>query len=249
MAKKTVVVTGALSGIGFDCARSFAREGYNVVISGRDARRGQHRLNELRNVTDDVVFFTTDVTSEEQVAQLMQAAVITYGSVDVVIHSAGTEGNPANLEDVSTQDFQQVFDTNVLSTILVMKYAIPIMRGQRSGVIVNIASQAGLGGMPGKMVYAASKSAVISLTRSAALEVAVSGIRINAVAPGPVATDMFDRFTGRDATAKRDFLDMFPTKRVIEVGEVTAALLYLASDSARSVVGEVLTIDGGYSAS
>lgn len=248
MKSKTVVITGALTGIGFDCAKVFAREGYNVIFSGRDVQRGESRLKELCTISQKVLFVSADVTNEKQVASLLEKAINHYGTLDVVIHSAGTEGNPAPLENLSADDFNNVFNTNVLSTMLIMKHALPIMRAQRYGSLINISSQAGLVGMPGRMVYAASKSAVNSLTQSAALEVAASGVRVNAIAPGPVATDMFERFTGRDHTAKQEFLDMFPTGRVIEIEEISAAALYLASDVSRSVVGEIMKIDGGYTA-
>lgn len=248
MKNKTVVITGALTGIGFDCARAFALVGYNVVFSGRNSKRGKALLKELKTISSNILFIEADVTDESKVNLLVKEAVHHYGSLDVVIHSAGTEGEPAPVQNSQVDDYHHVFRTNVLSTILMMKHALPIMEEQGSGSFINISSQAGLVGMPGRMIYSASKSAVNSLTQSAALEYAASGVRVNAIAPGPVATDMFERFTGRDQGNKKEFLDMFPTRRVIEIEEISAAALYLASDLARSVVGEVLKIDGGYTA-
>ncbi len=128
-----------------------------------------------------------------------------------------------------------------------MKHTLPVMSKQGSGSLINISSQAGLVGIPRGSVYAASKHAVNGLTRSAALEVAAKGVRVNAIAPGPVETDMFDRFVGRDAVAKAEFLSRMPTGRIATTGEIAATALFLASDSARSIVGQIITVDGGYS--
>lgn len=247
MSAKVVVITGALSGIGEECCRQFAGNGYNVVFSGRKAKRGEELQNELRNLNPQCHFVLADVVIEDQVAALIEKTRQLYGKIDVLINSAGTEGQPAPHDQTTVEDFHRVFDANVLGTQLVMKHTLPVMSKQGSGSLINISSQAGLVGIPGGSVYAASKHAVNGLTRSAALEVASKGVRVNAIAPGPVETDMFDRFVGRDAAAKAEFLSRMPTGRIATTGEIAATALFLASDAARSIVGQIITVDGGYS--
>lgn len=247
MSAKVVVITGALSGIGEECCRQFAKNGYNVVFSGRKAKRGEELQNELRNLNPQCHFVLADVVIEDQVAALIEKTRQLYGKIDALINSAGTEGQPAPHDQTTVEDFHRVFDANVLGTQLVMKHTLPVMSKQGSGSLINISSQAGLVGIPGGSVYAASKHAVNGLTRSAALEVASKGVRVNAIAPGPVETDMFDRFVGRDAAAKAEFLSRMPTGRIATTGEIAATALFLASDAARSIVGQIITVDGGYS--
>lgn len=247
MSAKVVVITGALSGIGEECCRQFAKNGYNVVFSGRKAKRGEELQNELRNLNPQCHFVLADVVIEDQIAALIEKTRQLYGKIDVLINSAGTEGQPAPHDQTTVEDFHRVFDANVLGTQLVMKHTLPIMSKQGSGSLINISSQAGLVGIPGGSVYAASKHAVNGLTRSAALEVAAKGVRVNAIAPGPVETDMFDRFVGRDAAAKAEFLSRMPTGRIATTGEIAATAMFLASDAARSIVGQIITVDGGYS--
>lgn len=247
MSAKVVVITGALSGIGEECCRQFAKNGYNVVFSGRKAKRGEELQNELRNLNPQCHFVLADVVIEDQVATLIEKTRQLYGKIDALINSAGTEGQPAPHDQTTVEDFHRVFDANVLGTQLVMKHTLPVMSKQGSGSLINISSQAGLVGIPGGSVYAASKHAVNGLTRSAALEVASNGVRVNAIAPGPVETDMFDRFVGRDAAAKAEFLSRMPTGRIATTGEIAATALFLASDAARSIVGQIITVDGGYS--
>lgn len=165
----------------------------------------------------------------------------------MLINSAGTEGQPAPHNQTTIEDFHKVFDANVLGTQLLMKHTLPVMTIQGSGSLINISSQASLVGIPGGSVYAASKHAVNGLTRSVALEVAVKGIRVNAIAPGPVDTDMFDRFVGRNKDAKAEFLSKMPTGRITTTEEIAETALFLASDSARSIIGQIITVDGGYS--
>jgi NAD(P)-dependent dehydrogenase (short-subunit alcohol dehydrogenase family) len=247
MSAKVVVITGALSGIGEECCRQFAKNGYNVIFSGRKTKRGEELQEELKGINSQSHFVLADVVFEEQVASLMEKACQMYGKIDTVINSAGTEGIPAPYAQTTVEDFHRVFDTNVLGTQLVMKHALPVMCKQGTGSLINISSQAGLVGIPGGSVYAASKHAVNGLTRSVALEVAAKGIRVNAIAPGPVETDMFDRFVGRNEEAKTEFLSRMPTGRIATTGEIAATALFLSSDTARSIIGQIITVDGGYS--
>ncbi|CAI1993399.1 3-oxoacyl-[acyl-carrier-protein] reductase FabG [Serratia proteamaculans] len=245
--KKAVIITGALSGIGEECARKFSQVGYNVIISGRSEQRGRELETELRQINPEIHFFLADIVFENQVSELIKYTQQVFGKIDVLLNVAGTEGQPISHDRTSVEDFRHVFDTNVLGTQLVMKHVLPVMSKQGSGSLINFSSQAGQVGIPGGSVYSASKHAVNGLTRSAALEVAADGVRVNAIAPGPVATAMFDRFVGNDPIAKKEFLSKMPTGRIVTTEEIAATALFLASDNARSIIGQIITVDGGYS--
>lgn len=241
------IITGALSGIGEECCRRFAREGMAVIFSGRQSGRGEALQHELREIHPEASFVMADITAEEQVRDLVARTMQRYGHIDTVINCAGTEGLPAPHERTTVEDFHRVFDTNVLGTLLMMKHVLPVMCMQGTGSFIAVSSQASLVGIPGGSIYSASKHAVNGLTRSVALEVAARGVRVNAIAPGPVDTDMFDRFTGRDAAAKAEFLSRMPTGRIVTTEEIAETALFLASDMARSMIGQIITVDGGYS--
>lgn len=248
MDKKIAVITGALSGIGLECLNLFGNEGFKVYFSGRSATRGKELETKLKASKLDVEFIFADVSIEEDVSALVSHVIETSERIDVVLNVAGTEGQPAAIELSSVEDFHKVFNSNVLGTMLMMKYFLPEMRNQRSGCVINFSSLAGEVGMPGGGVYAASKHAINGLTSTAALEVAKYGVRVNAIAPGPVATDMFDRFVSNDAEAKAAFLQKMPTGRIVTTEEIAGIALFLSSDSARSIIGQVITVDGGYAA-
>lgn len=245
MPEQTVVITGALTGIGQACARRFARKGFNVVVSGRHPQRGKELEAELCSIHPGCRFFLTDVTCEAQVASLTRRAVEIYGSIDVLLNVAGTEGQPAVYDRSDIEDFHRVFDTNVLGTLLVMKYVLPVMCKQRSGSLVNFSSLSGQVGIPGSSVYAASKHAVNGLTRAIALEVAADGVRVNAIAPGPAGTAIFERFTGHNKAVRAKFSGRMSTGRIVTTEEIAATAVFLASDSARSIIGQIITVDGG----
>lgn len=247
MSAKTIVITGALSGIGEECSYQFAYEKYNLIFSGLDIKQGEALQTKLRKVHPQCHFIMADVTDEKQVINLIKFTIKIYGRVDVVINSAGTEGHPSTHENTTVDDFHHVFNTNVLGTQLVMKHALPIMCKQCFGSLINISSRAGQAGVSGGGIYAASKHAVNGLTRSAALEVAAKGVRVNAIAPGPVDTDLFDRFVGHDKVKKAAFLNRMPSGEIITTKEIAGIALFLASDTARSIIGQIITVDGGYS--
>ncbi|MBH2547762.1 SDR family oxidoreductase [Serratia marcescens] len=248
MSAKTVVITGALSGIGEKCAIRFAAENYSVIISGRNSDKGQTLLKELGNITTNKIkYIYADISNESDVISLARQSEDFFGKVDVVLNVAGTEGNPSTYESSTVEDFHKVFNTNVLGTQLIMKHFLPAMCQRQYGTVINFSSQAGQVGIPGGSVYSASKHAVNGLTRSVALEVASTGVRVNAIAPGPVDTDMFDRFVGRDKQAKAAFLSKMPNGKITTTCEIADTALFLASDSAKSIVGQIITVDGGYS--
>lgn len=243
-----VLITGALTGIGRATALAYAREGARVVVSGRRVPEGQNLASELRDLGAQAEFVQADVRHEADVQALVDATVQRFGRLDVAVNNAGTEGQPTPVVDATPADFEATFSTNVLGVLLSMKHQLRVMAKQGAGAIVNVSSVAGQIGFAGASVYVASKHAVEGLTKTAALEVAASGIRINAVAPGPIQTAMLDRFTGGTEEGKSGLAGMVPAKRLGHVDEIAQAILFLGSDKARYLTGQSLAVDGGYMA-
>lgn len=242
-----VLITGALTGIGRATAITFAKAGYRVVVSGRREVEGAALVKELAGLGASAQFVAADVRDEAQVRFLVEATVKAFGRIDVAVNNAGTEGSTGPISQQTIENYDLIFDTNVKGVLLSMKYEVPVMVAQGSGSIINLSSIAGHVGFPGASVYVASKHAVEGLTRTAALEVAASGVRVNAVAPGPVDTAMLDRFSG-GGDNKAGLLAMMPNKRAAAPEEIAQAILYLASPAAAYVNGQILTLDGGYTA-
>jgi NAD(P)-dependent dehydrogenase (short-subunit alcohol dehydrogenase family) len=243
-----VLITGALTGIGRATALAFAAEGYSIVVSGRRAEAGVQLANELRATGVQAEFVQADVTDEAQVQALVDKAVERFGRIDVAVNNAGQEGALGPITGQTVANYRTTFDTNVLGVLLSLKYELAAMQAQGSGSIINLSSIAGQVGMAGASVYVASKHAVEGLTKSAALEVAAAGIRVNAVAPGPVETAMLDRFTGGSADAKAGMLGMFPAKRAARPDEIAQTIVFLASGKAGYLTGQCIAVDGGYTA-
>jgi NAD(P)-dependent dehydrogenase (short-subunit alcohol dehydrogenase family) len=248
MNKSTVLVTGALTGIGRATAFAFAAEGYNVAVSGRRLEAGQQLAAELRQKGVDAEFLLADVTDEMQVEALIANTIKRFGRIDVAVNNAGAEGELGPITGQTVANYRATFDTNVLGVLLSLKHELGVMQTQGSGSIINLSSIAGQVGMAGASVYVASKHAVEGLTKAAALEVAASGIRVNAVAPGPVETAMLERFTGGNANAKAGMLAMMPAKRGAQPEEIAQTIVFLASDKARYLTGQSIAVDGGFTA-
>ena len=243
-----VLITGALTGIGRATALAFAREGAHVVVSGRRAEQGQKLAEELRTLGGQAEFIQSDVRFEDQVRELVDKTVARFGRLDVAVNSAGTEGQNGPVTERTPEGYAAVFDTNVLGTLLCMKHEMRVMLAQGSGSIVNISSTMGSRGAANASLYVASKHAVEGLTKSAAIEGAASGVRVNAIAPGPVETEMLERLTGT-AERKAAFLMNVPLKRAGTPEEIADAILFVASDKAVFITGEVIRINGGKTAS
>jgi NAD(P)-dependent dehydrogenase (short-subunit alcohol dehydrogenase family) len=242
--KPSVLITGALSGIGRATALAFAGEGARVVISGRDEKKGNALLSELRKVGAEAEFVRADVRRDDELRALVDAAVARFGTLDIAVNNAGTEGVPGPVVEQTVETYSATFDTNVLGTLLGMKYELRAMLPKKRGAIVNVSSTYGHRGAGGASVYTASKHTVEGLTRSAALEVAASGVRVNAVAPGPTDTAMIDRFAG-NAERKAGLVSGVPMRCMGTADEVARPVLFLASDAAAFVTGTVLSVDGG----
>jgi NAD(P)-dependent dehydrogenase (short-subunit alcohol dehydrogenase family) len=247
MNNPVVLITGALTGIGRAAALAFAAEGSRIVVSGRREEAGQALAAELRGLGAEAEFVRADVRHEDDVLALVDRTVELFGRLDAAVNTAGTEGQLGPVTEQSADSYAATFDTNVLGTLLSMKHELRVMEPQGSGSIINISSTYGHLGARGAAVYSASKHAVEGLTKSAALEAAGSGVRVNAVAPGPTDTAMLDRFTG-SAERKAGLVAGVPLQRVGEPDEIANAIVFLASSRSSFTTGQVLSVDGGKSA-
>jgi NAD(P)-dependent dehydrogenase (short-subunit alcohol dehydrogenase family) len=243
-----VLITGALTGIGRATALAFAREGASVVVSGRRDEAGQALAAELRTLGVRAEYLRADVRHEGEVRSLVEQTMERFGRLDVAVNNAGTEGQMGALIEQTEDNYRSTFETNVLGTLLALKHEMRVMLRQGAGAIVNLSSIAGQVGMAGASVYVASKHAVEGLTKSAALEGAPAGVRVNAVAPGPIQTDMLERFTGGNEDAKNGFLASLPARRAGTPEEIAQTIVFLASDKARFLTGQCLAVDGGFTA-
>jgi NAD(P)-dependent dehydrogenase (short-subunit alcohol dehydrogenase family) len=238
MSNPVVLITGALTGIGRATAFAFAKEGARVVVSGRRDDAGEALAIELRAIGAEAEFIRADVRHENDVRNLVDNTVARFGRLDVAINNAGTEGKPGPVTEQTAESYAATFDTNVLGVLLSKKHELRVMQAQGSGSIVNLSSTMGHRGAPGASLYTASKHAVEGLTKSAALEGAAFGVRINAVAPGPIETAMLDRFTG-SSDRKAGLVDGVPLKRAGRPEEIADAIVFVASAKASFITGQV----------
>lgn len=246
MTSPIVLITGALTGIGHATALAFAREGATVVASGRREAEGQALAAELKNHgAADAVFIRADVRHEAEVRSLVEQTVERFGRLDVAVNNAGIEGATGPLTEQAADNYDAIFDTNVRGMLFSLKHEMRAMLAQGGGAIVNLSSVAGLIGFAGASVYVASKHAVEGLTKTAALEGAAAGVRVNAVAPGPIQTDMLERFVGRSEEAKAGMRAGNPSQRFGTVDEVAQTIVFLASERARYLTGQSVAVDGG----
>ena len=242
-----VLVTGALAGIGRATALAFARDGARLVVSGRNQEAGDALAAELRALGAEALFLRTDVRNEAEVRSLVDQTVERFGRLDAAVNNAGTEGQPGPVVEQTAETYAATFDTNVLGVLLSMKHELRVMQAQGAGSIVNVSSAYGKIGAAGASVYVASKHAVEGLTKSAALEVATTGIRVNAVAPGPIDTAMLDRFTGTP-DRKAGLVAGVPLKRTGRPEEIADAIVFAASSKASFITGQIIAVNGGKTA-
>jgi NAD(P)-dependent dehydrogenase (short-subunit alcohol dehydrogenase family) len=247
MSEQVVLVTGALAGIGRATATAFARDGASVVVSGRRDAQGEALAAELRGLGGRALYLHADVAVEDDVRALVEGAVTIFGRLDVAVNNAGYTGSPGPLTTQTAQAYDTVFNTNVRGLLFALKYELRVMVEQGHGSVVNLSSTFGERGGRGAGLYVASKHAVNGFTRSAALEVAADGVRVNAVAPGPVATAGLDAFAGgTDAAAA--LATGVPMGRLGTVDEIADVITFLASDRARFVTGQIVAVNGGKTA-
>ena len=246
MNTRVVLITGALTGIGRATALAFAKEGSRIVISGRREEEGEKLVAELRKLGAEAEFIRSDVRQDEDLRRLVDKTVARFGRLDAAVNCAGTEGKPGPVTEQTAETYAATFDTNVLGTLL-SKHEMRVMLAQGSGSIVNVSSTYGHVGAAGAAVYSASKHAVEGLTKSAALEAAASGVRVNMVAPGPIDTGMLTRFTGTDER-KAVLAATVPLKRVGRPEEIAQTILFLGSDKASFITGASYLVDGGKTA-
>jgi NAD(P)-dependent dehydrogenase (short-subunit alcohol dehydrogenase family) len=247
MSHPVVLITGALTGIGRATALAFAKEGADLVVSGRRDDAGQALVAELRALGAAAEFIRADVRHESDVQNLVDKTVARFGRLDVAVNNAGTEGTPGPVTAQTAESYAAVFDTNVLGVLLSLKHELRVMQAQGSGSIVNLSSTMGHRGAPGASLYTASKHAVEGLTKSAALEAAAFGVRVNAVAPGPVETAMLDRFTGT-ADRKAGLVAGVPLKRTGRPEEIADVIVFAASSKASFITGQIIAVNGGKTA-
>jgi NAD(P)-dependent dehydrogenase (short-subunit alcohol dehydrogenase family) len=245
---KVALITGGGSGIGLATARAFAREGAHIVIGDRNVERGEEAVRLIREAGGTTSFRRTDVSVAVEVEALVDHAVTTFGRLDLAFNNAGIEGEVWPLADQTESNYDAIMDFNVKGVWLSMKYEIPRMLEHGGGAIVNASSVAGLVGFPGIGIYSASKHAVIGLTKTAALEYSAQGIRINAINPGLIDTEMADRLAAGVKTSKDDLAPLHPIGRIGRVEEVAAAVLWLCSARASFVTGHSMIVDGGFTA-
>jgi NAD(P)-dependent dehydrogenase (short-subunit alcohol dehydrogenase family) len=248
LSERVVMITGALTGIGRAAAISFARAGNRIVVSGRKADAGQALASELRSIGAEAEFVQADVRREQDVRRLVDRAVERFGRLDAAVNNAGTEGKPGPVTEQTAETYAATFDTNVLGTLLSLKHELRVMQAQGSGSIVNISSTMGERGAANMSLYTGSKHAVEGITKAAALEGAAFGVRVNAIAPGPTDTAMLDRLSG-SPDKKAAFYASIPLKRGATPQEIADAIVFVASEKASFITGQIIRVNGGKTAS
>ncbi|MCD9029538.1 glucose 1-dehydrogenase [Luteimonas sp. BDR2-5] len=243
-ADKVVLVTGGTSGIGRATALAFAQEGASVVVAGRREDEGAESVARIEQAGGRGLFLRADVSVEDEIASMVARTVEVFGGLNFAFNNAGVFSPPAPITEITAEAIDRILAVNVRGTALCMKHEIPAIMESGGGGIVNTASFLGIRPFPGTAVYNASKSAVIGLSRSAAVEFATQGVRVNVVCPGVIDTPMNEEMRAEESG--RDFLNgLQPMKRTGHPEEIAGAVLYLCSPSAGFTTGTVLSVDGG----
>ena len=244
MENKVALVVGGSTGIGRATAVAFAKAGAKVVVASRGEKRGQETVELVKQAGTEGLFIQTDVSDKSSVKNLIGQTIDTYGRIDAAFNNAGIEGKTAPLIETDEDDFDSIINVNLKGVYLCLKYQIAAML-ETGGAIVNTASIGGVIGFPNTAIYCASKHGVIGLTKTAALELAKSNIRVNAIAPGAVQTDLLNRMSGGEEAAEA-VAQAIPNGRISSPDEISGAVIWLCSDEATYVNGHTLVIDGGF---
>lgn len=243
---RVALVTGGAAGIGRAAVTAFCRSGARVVVADIDAQAAEVTMNLVRTSGVDATFVQTDVSQPVQVERLFAIIGEKFGRLDAAFNNAGVEGRRARTADSADSEWDRVIGVNLTGVYLCMKHELRVMVREGRGAIVNNASVAGQAGLSGHPAYVASKHGIIGLTRAAALEYAKSGIRVNAVCPGLIRTEMIDRLTGGAPEALAGLLASEPVGRMGTPEEVASAVVWLCTDEASFVTGHAMAVDGGY---
>ena len=244
LSDSVVLITGALTGIGRATALAFADEGSKIVISGRREEAGRQLEAELRSKGVEAQFILADVRNEKDVQNLVDQTVARFGRLDVAVNNAATEGNPGPITAQTAESYADTFDTNVLGTVLGLKHELRVMIPQGHGSIINVSSSYGRRGAANASIYVGSKHAVEGITKSVALEVATTGVRVNVVAPGTTETGMLKRFTKTEENYS-GLVSTVPVGRVGRPEEIAQAIVFLGSDNSPYLTGTSIGVDGG----
>jgi NAD(P)-dependent dehydrogenase (short-subunit alcohol dehydrogenase family) len=243
--QKVAIITGGSSGIGRATAVALAKEGVKIIVAARRTKEGEQTIRLVKEAGGDGIFVRTDVASEKDVKSLVEKSVKQYNRLDYAFNNAGIEESPTPLIDQTSEVFDKIMNVNTKGVWLSMKYEIPEMIRTGGGAIVNTSSGTGVIGTPRMTIYTASKHAVLGLTKSAALEYAKSGIRINAIIPGVIETEMFGRVAEDNKQVLESLESTTPIGRTGDPQEIANAVVWLLSDKASFVLGHTLLVDGG----
>jgi NAD(P)-dependent dehydrogenase (short-subunit alcohol dehydrogenase family) len=246
MQGKVAVVTGAAAGIGRATALAFGREGANVVLSDVDAERGEKTAAQVAELGVEAIFVRADVSVGAEVRELVRRTVERFGRLDYAFNNAGIEGSQSPVGECTIENWDRTIAVNLTGVFFCMHEEIPAMLAGGGGAIVNNASVAGLVGFAGIPAYTASKHGVVGITKATALDYATSGIRVNAVCPGVIDTEMITRFTHGDTEAAKQLEQTEPVGRLGTPAEIADAVVWLCSDRATFVTGQALAVDGGF---
>lgn len=243
---KVALVTGAAEGMGFSTAKAFAEAGASVVLVDIQADKVRAAAETLTNAGLTAMGISCDVSREDQVAAMIKKTVDTYGRLDAAYNNAGIQTPQVPAADMSYEDYDRTMAVNLRGIFTCMKYEIAAMLKNGSGAIVNCSSQGGVTGFPGQAAYIAAKHGVIGLTRTAALDYAQKGIRINAICPGVIRTPMAERLLGGNKEIEAELIKSIPAGRLGTGDEIASAVLWLCSPGASFVIGHALMVDGGF---